>query len=108
MPGHVQGHYDGDLRRLIVTLYHRGQMTIPRITTQLRDLGIDIDRRQIRRLLQDNSAADLLGEAQDVLHAGLGTASWVSVDDTGAQHQARNGYCTRMWIGWGQARRSAR
>lgn len=96
LPGHVQGHYGGDLRRLIVTLYHRGQMTIPRITTQLRDLGIDIDRRQVRRLLQGSGAADLLDEAQDVLHAGLATASWVSVDDTGARHQARNGYCTQI------------
>jgi hypothetical protein len=96
LPGHVQGHYGGDLRRLIVTLYHRGQMTIPRITTQLRDLGIDIDRRQVRRLLQGSGADDLLGEAQDVLQAGLATASWISVDDTGARHQTRNGYCTQI------------
>ncbi|WP_200343744.1 IS66 family transposase [Rhodovibrio sodomensis] len=96
LPGHVQGHYGGDLRRLIVTLYHRGQMTIPRITTQLRDLGVDIDRRQVRRLLDDTDAEAFLTEAQDVLHAGLATAAWVSVDDTGARHQARNGYCTQI------------
>jgi hypothetical protein len=71
-------------------------MTIPRITTQLRDLGVDIDRRQVRRLLDDTDAEAFLNEAQDVLHAGLATASWVSVDDTGARHQARNGYCTQI------------
>jgi hypothetical protein len=96
LPGDVQGHYGGDLRRLIVALYHRGQMTIPRLTTQLRDLGVDIDRRQVRRLLDDTDAQDFLTESQDVLHAGLSTAAWISVDDTGARHQARNGYCTQI------------
>jgi hypothetical protein len=96
LPGHVKGHYGGDLRRLIVPLYHRWQITIPRITTQLRDLGVDIDRRQVRRLLDDTDAKDFLTESQDLLHAGLATASWVSGDDTGARHQAGNGYCTQI------------
>ncbi|WP_200340284.1 hypothetical protein [Rhodovibrio sodomensis] len=35
-------------------------------------------------------------EAQDVLRAGVATAAWVRVDDTGARHQARNGYCPQI------------
>lgn len=96
LPAGTTGHYGGELRRLILSLYHRGQMTIPRITTQLRDLGIDVDRRQVRRLLADTDADGFLDEAQDVLHAGLATASWVSVDDTGARHRAHNGFCTQL------------
>jgi len=37
-----------------------------------------------------------LDEARDVLRAGLETSPWVSVDDTGARHKARNGFCTQI------------
>ena len=37
-----------------------------------------------------------LGEARDVLRAGLSSAAWITVDDTGARHKARNGFCTQM------------
>jgi hypothetical protein len=32
----------------------------------------------------------LIAEAQAVLRASLETARWITVDDTGARHQARN------------------
>ena len=35
-------------------------------------------------------------EARAVLRTGLETAPWISVDDTGARHQHRNGYCTQV------------
>jgi hypothetical protein len=31
-----------------------------------------------------------------VLRAGLASAAWISVDDTGARHQGRNGTCTQI------------
>jgi Transposase IS66 family len=31
-----------------------------------------------------------------MLRAGLGAASWISVDDTGARHRHRNGVCTQL------------
>jgi hypothetical protein len=37
-----------------------------------------------------------LEENRDVLRAGLETSPWVSVDDTGARHQAQNGFCTQI------------
>ena len=37
-----------------------------------------------------------LDEARDVLRAGLATSPWISVDDTGARHQAQNGFCTQI------------
>ena len=36
-------------------------------------------------------------KSRDVLRAGLQTASWITVDDTGARHAGRNGFCTHMW-----------
>ena len=35
-------------------------------------------------------------EARDVLRAGLASGAWITVDDTGARHKARNGFCTQI------------
>jgi hypothetical protein len=35
-------------------------------------------------------------EARNVLRAGLATAAWISVDDTGARHKGSNGFCTQI------------
>lgn len=94
LPANTKGHFGPELRRLVLALYHRGQMTVGRLTRQLNDLGLVIDKRQVQRLLTDQE--DLVTEARDVLLAGLETAPWVSVDDTGARHQARNGFCTQV------------
>jgi hypothetical protein len=37
-----------------------------------------------------------LDENRDVLRTGLETSPWVSVDDTGARHKAKNGFCTQI------------
>ena len=37
-----------------------------------------------------------LVESRDVLRTGLQTASWITVDDTGARHAGRNGFCTQI------------
>src|SRR5271169_2604542 len=37
-----------------------------------------------------------LGEAREVLRAALSSAAWITVDDTGARHQAVNGFCTQI------------
>jgi hypothetical protein len=61
----------------------------------LRALGILISKRQIVRLLiagQDG----FLAESRDVLRAGLLSAAWITVDDTGARHKAANGFCTQI------------
>lgn len=95
LPAGTRGHYGGELQRLVLSLYHGGQMTILRLTRLLNDIGVVIESRQVRRLLTGKTD-DFLQEAQDVLRAGLATAPWISVDDTGARHKARNGYCTQI------------
>jgi Transposase IS66 family len=70
-------------------------VTVPRLVAQLRGIGVAISKRQVMRLLiagQDG----FLDENRDVLRAGLQTAAWVSVDDTGARHAAKNGFCTQI------------
>jgi hypothetical protein len=58
-------------------------------------MGVAISQRQLQRLLTAKHD-DFIAEAQAVLRAGLETASWVSVDDTGARHAAKTGFCTQI------------
>jgi Transposase IS66 family len=95
LPGGIAGHFGPELRRFVLLQHHQGQVTVERITAQLRALGLSISKRQVMRLLiarQD----DFRAESRDVLRAGLRSASWVTVDDTGARHAGRNGFCTHV------------
>src|SRR5438105_1472811 len=98
LPAGVVGHFGGELRRFVLAQYHQGQVTVPRLVAQLRAIGIDISKRQMVRLLiagQDG----FLEEARDVLRAGLTSATWITVDDTGARHKGVNGICTQIGNG---------
>ncbi len=95
LPSGVAGHFGPELRRFLLVQHHQGQVTVERLTTQLRALGLSISKRQVMRLLIDRHDA-FLAESHDVLRAGLQSASWVSVDDTAARHAGRNGFCTQI------------
>jgi hypothetical protein len=95
LPPGIKGHFGPELRRFVLTLYHDGQVTMPRLLALLQAIGIDISKRQLVRLLiagQDS----FLDEARDVLRTGLSSAAWITVDDTGARHKAVNGFCTQI------------
>ena len=95
LPGGIAGHFGPELRRFVVLMHHQGQVTVERLTAQLRAFGVNISKRQVMRLLIDQQDG-FLAETRDVLRAGLQSASWVSVDDTGARHAGRNGFCTQI------------
>jgi hypothetical protein len=95
LPSGIAGHFGPELRRFILLQHHQGQVTVERLTAQLGALGMSISKRQVLRLLIDKQDV-FRAESRDVLRAGLLTASWVSVDDTGARHAGRNGFCTQI------------
>jgi hypothetical protein len=95
LPAGVQGHVGPELRRFVLLQHHQGQVTAERITAFLAGLGVAISKRHVVRLLTARSAA-LIAEAKAVLRAGLATARWITVDDTSARHQARNGVTTQI------------
>ena len=102
LPEGIDGHFGPALRRFVLMQYHQGQSTLPRVAAFLRSVGVSVSRRQLQRLLTDNKDA-FVAEARDVLRAGLETSSWVSVDDTGARHAGKNGFCTQIgndWFTW--------
>src|SRR5918911_2111588 len=95
MPAGITGPFGPELRRFVLAQYHQGQVTVPRLVAQLRAIGVVISKRQVVRLLNEGQDA-FLDEAREVLRAGLSTAPWIGVDDTGARHQHRNGVCTQL------------
>jgi hypothetical protein len=101
-PDGVAGHFGPELRRFVLMQYHQGQTTLPRLLAFLRSVGVAISKRQLQRLLTDRQDA-FVDEALAVLRAGLETARFVSVDDTGARHAGKNGFCTQIgndWFTW--------
>lgn len=95
LPPGVEGHYGAEVRRFALALYHQGQITMPRLMMLLQDIGIKISKRQVVRLLNERNAP-FHEEAREILRAGLRGASWIAVDDTGARHKCRNGFCTEI------------
>ncbi len=87
--------YGPGVKALVIMLYYRCQSMIGRIVSMLNDVGLDIFARQVRRFLTTD-AGGIGAEQQGVPGAGMETASWINVDDTGARHKAENGYCTAI------------
>jgi transposase IS66 family protein len=92
LPG---SHFGPFLIGYVIHQYHHGNVTQPLLLEQLHDLGIDISAGQLNRLLTENKDV-FHDEKAELLAAGLQTAAYVGVDDTGARHQGKNGYCTAI------------
>ena len=95
LPEGISDHFGPEIKRLILAQYHQGQTTAPRLVELLQMVGVDISKRQVVRILSDANDA-FIAEARDVLRAGLTHGGWISVDDTGARHRGRNGFCTQI------------
>ena len=95
LPSGISGHFGPELRRFVLMQYHQGQVTVERLVTLLQATGVSISKRQVMRLLI-NQQDQFLTETRAVLRAGLATAEWVTVDDTGARHRGANAVCTQI------------
>jgi hypothetical protein len=95
LPAGVEGHFGPELRRFVLVLHHQGQVTVGRLVGLLRGIGVLISKRQVVRLLIAGKQG-FIDEAREVLRAGLTRAAWITVDDTGARHKGKNGYCTQI------------
>jgi hypothetical protein len=70
---------------------HHAQATQPLLLEPLREWGIDISTGRIDKRLS-TPKEHFLAEKAAILVAGLASARAVTVDDTGARHQGKNGY----------------
>jgi hypothetical protein len=96
LPAHLADHHFGPtLRSYLLYQHHHCQVTQPLLHEQLREWGIDISTGTIDALLSVDHGA-FHAEKDALLETGLATASYVTVDDTGARHRGKNGYVTHI------------
>ncbi|WP_446012179.1 IS66 family transposase [Candidatus Electrothrix sp.] len=95
LPSHVDGHFDSVLKSFILYQYHHCHVTQPLILEQLREWNIDISPCQINRILNEGKD-QFHAEKDDILQTGLQFSDYINVDDTGARHNGKNGYCTHI------------
>ena len=88
-------HFGPDLICFILHQYHHQHVTQPLLLEQLLQLGIAISAGQLSRILTEQKEP-FHREKDELLPAGLEVSTYVQVDDTGARHQGRNGYCTHI------------
>ena len=96
LPERLNGkHYDPELIGFILYQHHHCGVTQPLLLEQLREFGVDISAGQLSNILIEEK--DLFHQEKDrILAAGLDVSSYINVDDTGARHKGKNGYCTHI------------
>ncbi len=95
LPDYVDGHFNAMLRSFVLQQCNHGCVTQPLIWEELLDFGVDISSGQVSRILTEQKETFHL-EKEDVLSAGLEVSDYINVDDTGARHAGKNGYCTHI------------
>lgn len=89
------GHFGTVLKGYILYQYYHQRVTQPLILQQLTELGIDISSGHISRILTEDKD-DFHAEKDALLTAGINHSTCIQVDDTGARHNGKNGYCTHV------------
>jgi len=96
LPGGLGGHHYGPhLISDVLYQHHHCQVTQPLLLEQLREWHIDISAGEINHLLSEGQD-DFHQEQDAILKTGLAVSDYVSVDDSGARHQGKNGYVTQI------------
>ena len=96
LPQHLNdGHFGPTLEAFIVHQHHHQRVTQPLLLEQLRQWGVDISAGQLSHILTERHQS-FHCEKEQLLLAGLATSAYIHVDDTGARHRGKNGYCTHI------------
>jgi len=96
LPAHLNGkHFGPALIRFILYQYYQCHVTQPLLLEQLDEFDIAISAGQLNNILIENKEC-FHQEKDDILALGLQVSSYINVDDTGARHKGKNGYCTHI------------
>lgn len=104
----VTGHFGPTLRSFILYQYYQAQVTEPLLLEQLGEWGVRISSGQLHRLITEGKEK-FHQEKDEILRVGLRVSQHIHVDDTGARHQGKNGYCTHIgneWFAWFESTQS--
>ena len=91
----AQGHFGPVLRSFILYQYYHALVTEPLILEELHEWGVAISSGQLHRLVTEGKE-QFHREKDDILRVGLQVSRHIHVDDTGARHAGKNGYCTHI------------
>jgi hypothetical protein len=96
LPEYLKGkHFGPTLIRFILYQYYHCHVTQPLLMEQLNEFDIDISAGQLNNLLIEEK--DRFHQEKDrILSVGLEVSAYINVDDTGARHKGKNGYCTHI------------
>ena len=95
LPESVEGHFSAELRSFMLQQHYHCHVTQPLLLEELREMGVEISSGQVNRILTEHND-EFHREKDEVLRAGLDVSTYVNVDDTGARHAGKNGYCTHI------------
>jgi len=95
LPDEIKGYHFGPVLRSYIEHQNLLGVTEPQIFEQLRSFGIKISSGEISHLLIDDKE-NFHQEKNELLQAGLSSSKYINVDDTGARHDGKNGYCTHI------------
>jgi hypothetical protein len=107
LPGEVSTegpgeHFGPTLRCFVLYQYYHALVTEPLILEQLHEWDVQISSGQLHRLITQGKE-QFHQEKDEILRVGLRVSGHVNVDDTGARHAGKNGYCTHIgnqWFAW--------
>ncbi len=89
------GHFGPTVLAFILHQYHHAHVTQPLILEQLLEWGVDISAGKLSGIITEGKEG-FHAEKDELLRAGLEHSTYIHVDDTGARHQGKNGYCTHI------------
>jgi hypothetical protein len=95
LPAGITGHYGAALKQHILHLNY--ELNVPQhlILESITDLGIRISAGELSNILTKEH--DMFhAEKERLLDKGIKLFPHISVDDTGARHRGRNGFCTHI------------
>ena len=96
LPERLNGkHYAPELICFILYQHHHCGVTQPLLLEQLIEYGVDISKGTLSNILIE-SKETFHNEKDRILAVGLEVSSYINVDDTGARHNGKNGYCTHI------------
>lgn len=96
------GHFGGTLQSFILYQYYHALVTEPLILEGLREWGVHMSSGQLHNLIIEGKE-NFHREKDEILRVGLRVSRHIHVDDTGARHKGKNGYCTHIgneWFAW--------
>jgi len=89
------GHFNVEIVSFILYQYYHAHVTQPLILEQLLEYGTDISSGEVNNIIVEGHD-QFHAEKDEILRVGLEVSSYINVDDTGARHKGKNGYCTHI------------